>query len=285
VKKSAKNMINKFRQLYTEWMIKRVLHRGFSPSADEIHKAHAAFMTEFERQFPFTEQVKTSYFYHYALAAIAGIFILNGGAVIYADTVDVSTNHPLYSYKRVAEEVKVRTATASKKPEVEIQIAQRRIKEIKHINAQAAITASTTRATASKTEHSTTSSKTSSKAQIKLKQNFKKHIEAIETEVEDGQVSKKDNAKRDILCKKLKSVQVDVVALFEQEDKDEMQQRITKLCTNEIEPHEQLRNSESKKDSSEYTTTKLKTESKNEGGSKLKLKGTAVRNLFEQEDD
>jgi hypothetical protein len=299
-------MMDKFRQLYTELVIKRSLRRGLSPSREEVEKAHALFMAEIEKRFPLSEQHSSSGWFHYALAALAGIFILNGGAVIYADTADVAATHPLYTYKRVAEEVKVRTATSAKRPEVEIKIAERRIKEMKFINAQAGITATNTM-TASSTATSSvvlsttskpvkTISKNSGKINIQLKQNFQKHMEALEKHIQKEDSSNRQE-KKEIVCQKLNDFHKDVIIVLEQEDdKRQFEQRITKLCAPKIESNEQIQqkpdptqtqsNVESgvqfSNDSHIKTNTDLKIEAKVPG---VEIKGKSGKNLTERDDD
>ncbi|MDQ3015040.1 MAG: hypothetical protein M3Q73_04195, partial [bacterium] len=90
-------MISKFQKIYTDIKIKIVLKRGLSPTKEEVSKACNLFLVEVETRFPFTEQHKPSRVFHYGIAAIAGILVLNSGALIYADTLDVPTTHPLYT--------------------------------------------------------------------------------------------------------------------------------------------------------------------------------------------
>lgn len=221
-------MINKFRKIYTDVKIKFVLKRGFSPTKDEMNKARNLFLVEVEARFPFTEQPKPSRFLQYTLAAIAGVFILNSGAVIYADTYDVPTTHPLYTYKRVAEEVKVLTSTSARQPEIEVKIAQRRVKELKQIQAfmhiNASSTATTTHSTSSKTSESNT------KAQLKLQHRLKKHIQSVENNIYNSEVSRQA-IKKELICKELEVVHTDIEILFNNNaDRDEIQAKIVKMC-------------------------------------------------------
>ncbi len=267
-------MINKLLQLYTDLNIKRRMRRSFSPTKQEIIEARLAYMVEVERQFPFTEQMRSSGWYHYALAAIVGILILNGSAVIYADTVDVPTTHPLYAYKRVAEEVKVRSASSTNKPEVEIKIAQRRIKELKQINTGTALTASSTASTTG----STNTIKSKVKTHNELKKNFQKHMDAAEVEIELERTSNKQ-FKKEVLCNQLEEVKINLSNVLEDDDRNNIQQKINKFCNSTIQPTEQLR----KPNDQKYQEIEIDQHSSKESSSpKIEIKGKSGKNILER---
>lgn len=224
-------MISKLRKIYTDVKIKFVLKRGFSPTNDEVNKARNLFLAEVEARFPFTEQPRPSRFLQYTLAAIAGVFILNSGAVIYADTYDVPTTHPLYTYKRVAEEVKVRTASKSRQAKFEIEIAERRVKELKHIQGMYTTGTSTNTIGLATSSKASTSKNGSTRAQIKIQSNLRKHIEAVEKQFE-RESHTNQTVRKDIVCKELKLVRKEITRLFStEEDIHEVKDSITKICS------------------------------------------------------
>ncbi|MBX4198597.1 hypothetical protein KW782_04715 [Candidatus Parcubacteria bacterium] len=214
-------MMDKLRQFFIEGKLKRIFKRDLSASRTDTLHAKLAFMSEIQRQFPFTEQPHQFGWANYAFAALAGIFILNGGALLYADTVDVPADHPLYSYKLVAEEVKVLASSAEAKPKVEVKLAERRIKELKQLQASSPI-ASSTASTTIKIKNTNQDSK----AQKQLKESIKKQLELVEK----SQIKTKTS----MVCNDVTKIQEQITEFFTDESsKIEINQKITNICNTE----------------------------------------------------
>jgi hypothetical protein len=118
------------------------------PTTSQKKKAKHVFMAEvhsiFDHSPSLSHTKKSPYFsgvsfftshswVKYTAFILVGILVLNGGAVLYADTTNVPITHPLYQYKRVAEYVQLTVASEDKKPELEAKIAERRTQEIRHV--------------------------------------------------------------------------------------------------------------------------------------------------------
>jgi hypothetical protein len=201
-------MKDRILQIYTEWKIKYTLLRDLSPTHPEIQKAHAAFLVELHKQFPTLHKSRFGLM-QYAFAIVAGIIILNGGAIIYADTTDVPTSHPLYSYKLLAEEVRVKTASVETQPEVEVKIAERRVKELGELPKPSASV---------------------QKTQKQLRQNFKLRIESVQLNLDKESLSK-NSRKKAIVCKELSSINDHLSDIFDDEhDSQSIREKIAHIC-------------------------------------------------------
>jgi hypothetical protein len=188
-------MINKFKDYIEEKNMRADLKRSLSPTPEEMSKAKTLFMAEVRTHFP----TPSPYMHHswkmYATFAVIALIILgNGGALIYADVANVPIDHPLYSYKRVAEEVRGFTSTQSQKVKLESELAERRIDEIKKIEDHGIIpvTATTTQKNHKK-----------QKELEDLRGNLQTHLDSLDHEAEMPEV-KKEIEKTDI-CKGIDS--------------------------------------------------------------------------------
>jgi hypothetical protein len=207
--------------------------RSFT-NAPRYPKSSCRFLEEIQKQFPALHRSGYGWT-QYAFAIIAGIIILNGGAVIYADTTDVSTSHPLYSYKLLAEEVRVKTASPEKQPEIEVQIAERRIKELRQLTLSEHPTNSSFTNMSSSTKPIIVRPVSVQKTQKQLRDNFKYRIESVELNI-DKESATKRASKKAMVCKELSTINNDVVELFENEDDTRIvKEKISHICSSDSE--------------------------------------------------
>ncbi|MES2437141.1 MAG: hypothetical protein V4519_03940 [Patescibacteria group bacterium] len=126
-------MIKKINNYIQDRKITRRAKRDLNPSKEAMNHARLAFMGEVTERFPFAMKSTPKATHHYARFAIAGvvaILLINSGAVMYADTTNVDAEHPLYSFKLVAEKVQVLASSEEKRAELELKFAERRMVEI-----------------------------------------------------------------------------------------------------------------------------------------------------------
>jgi len=65
----------------------------------------------------------------YGLTGIFSVMILSGGAIVYADKQNVAVGHPLYSLKRIGENIRLTFANSSVRPVIYNELAGRRFQE------------------------------------------------------------------------------------------------------------------------------------------------------------
>ncbi len=219
-------MINKIKDFIQDKKLSRDLRRSFSATPEDMNGARNLFMAHVRSEFPFSNPQQRFSWKMYTTFAVIALFIgLNGGALIYADSANVPVEHPLYSYKRIAEDVRGFTSTPSQKIKLETQLAERRIQEIKKIeedeihkvgkNKDKAVITSRATSTATTTISGTSTIKKNSKNNKKqkelemLKKNLEAHLKSIEKESEKEKVKTelcKDNKNSKELFLKLKKL-------------------------------------------------------------------------------
>lgn len=230
-------MIEKLKQYYTDWKLRNVLKREFSPTQDEMNTARNAFMLHAG----FMPKVRTStkiVFLRYSLTTVAVVILLNGVATIYADTTDVPPTHPLYEYKLLAEEVKVRTAPAYKRPELEAKLVEKRIKELATLS-KASTPVPTSPANPSTPATSTVSTSTvavhhpNPHIEATVKQNLKMYLDAVyNANKQNNKGNKHGNSQKQWLKQQAfcTSDLQSVALLNNSEDNKEITQKIMHLC-------------------------------------------------------
>jgi len=250
-------MNNRMKNVITEMKLRAKFARVFkiSPAAQE--KAKQVFLNTLTETVgiknikPIISPYRT--WARYAIAVIIGVVILNSGAVIYANTANVAPDHPLYSYKRIAEEIELTVTPFEKKAEVEIKLAERRKAElelvVKNKKAQkekqedtsnnVVITAtSSVNVTSSSTAVSSTATSTVStssnvkknalkkvdRIQKKLEEDLKENVKHIKESVERLPEHKREE-KRAVVCPGLIGISKNIVTLTD------IEQDIKEFCT------------------------------------------------------
>ncbi len=206
-------MIKKLLEYIQDKKISRTFKRHFSATQEEMNTTRELFMAHVRSEFPFSNPQSQLSWKMYSAFAVLALFIgLNTGALIYADTANVPVNHPLYTYKRVAEEVRGFTSTPSEKVKLEAQLAERRMQEIERIE-RSEIKKSDKKESITASSTATTTSTTPKKDKIKnlskkekelesLKKNLEMHLKALEQSADKkpdvkNQIEKSDFCKTD----------------------------------------------------------------------------------------
>ncbi len=127
-------MIKKLLEFIQDKYISRNLRKSVAPSRTETDQARNIFMKEVHTQFPFQHTRPHFSWKFYTSFAVIALIILNSTALIYADTTNVPVDHPLYTFKRVAEEVRGFTSSPSQKVKLETEFANRRLQELSTIS-------------------------------------------------------------------------------------------------------------------------------------------------------
>lgn len=112
----------------------------FAPSDNFSAEAKSLFLSEFDRKFPVTNiacerSIFRKHRLGFALCGVAAILIASGSSMVLADQVSVTPGNPLYAIKRTKEAIQVSIAPTESTPEVHYQLAQKRLDEIKKIDA------------------------------------------------------------------------------------------------------------------------------------------------------
>ena len=116
--------------------IQSALRRSHRPSSAARERCKTVFLsavrTSFPPASPFAEGTmpKFRYFARGFVTALA-IVALVGSVTTYADYADVSAESALYPLKRTSESVRLSLANEEKKPELHLELANRRLKEMK----------------------------------------------------------------------------------------------------------------------------------------------------------
>lgn len=106
----------------------------YKPNKEFKERSKTVFLSAFGAKFPKTAPKAASFTYFLRAAAFGAAFVLvlTAGAT-YADQENVGASNILYPLKRTTEAVKVALTSESKKPEVHLELAKRRLEEIKAI--------------------------------------------------------------------------------------------------------------------------------------------------------
>jgi hypothetical protein len=268
-------MIRKIKNFIQEWTWRRILRRGLSSSKESRENIRQAFLKEVEYHHG-TRKTHHGFAY-YAMGVITGVVLINGAALIYADTLDVPVDHPLYNYKIAAEEVKIRTTPAAGRSNVEVKLAERRVKELQQLEKNQAkekvatkttTTVSTTSATMIATSSQATSTSATStslskqelKLRKQLKDSLKKHLQAAEDDTKDST----DDAltQRQTICDELRNVRE---TFFKNDDeRNDITENISRFCTSAATTTSRVNTPEIKKSSvATSTSPKKETTSRN----------------------
>ena len=81
----------------------------------------------------FSSSNQTRLVVRYAALATAFMLLLNGGAIVLADSQNVAPSHPLYPYKRLGENVQLSLASNTNRPALRSKFAERRLEEMKEV--------------------------------------------------------------------------------------------------------------------------------------------------------
>lgn len=114
----------------TEKQIQLRIKSFFEPREEFIKKTRFLFLKKLESS---KKPASFAFFvplWKYAFAATLIVLFLSGGLVIYADTKDVGAKNPFYGFKKTGENIRLVMAPNGKKPMVNHQIADRRVKEL-----------------------------------------------------------------------------------------------------------------------------------------------------------
>jgi hypothetical protein len=135
-------MLDFFICKFKEYRCRFLLKRYCEPDKKFLAECREVYLEKFDAQIarkvpniPLRRRVLAPVF-KYGIISFSGLFLLGGGAVVYADKQNVSYNHPLYQFKRLGEAMRLQLASAETQPDLHDQLAKRRLQEIKAVNAQ-----------------------------------------------------------------------------------------------------------------------------------------------------
>lgn len=114
----------------------------FKPDKDFLNACKESFIAKISQEMPAPKANKFSLaivWLKYSLGAFFLIILIGSGAVVYADKANVDYNNPLYNFKRLAESVRITIAPQEQLPVLHAELAQRRLDEIKKIEADVAV--------------------------------------------------------------------------------------------------------------------------------------------------
>jgi hypothetical protein len=253
-------MMKQITTFFKDLLMRFKFSRVFHPTRDGRRKAKAAYMATVRKELG-TNAVGIPRFKFVAFAAVVAILLLNGGAVIYADTQDVSPESPLYAYKRVGEEIRLSIAPAEKKVEVQAEITERRSQELERIVVAKVLNQKTKSEKESHKEDATIK---------KLQDDIKKNVEKIDVSVK--KLSKeKSSTKKAAACAHLKTLNESSLLSFDDSTStQEISAQVKKLCVFSDDEKE-AKKSDSKKDSEDRNENKREDNNKNKGKSNLIL--------------
>jgi len=134
-------MIEFFKEKVKAWRLRVKLRKEFSPRPEFLAYCRAIFLEKVAQKIP-DGQIKLAggfsftKFARYSLTSFFVLLFFGSGAVVYADATNVSYNHPLYNFKRVAETVRLKLAPSEQVAALRTEFAERRVQEIKIITTQ-----------------------------------------------------------------------------------------------------------------------------------------------------
>jgi len=193
-------MIERIKQYFKDLRLRRLLRRDFVVPKSAMEKTRVLFYEALQNQSARTHTHSSYVFWtRYALTSLFALIFIGGGIVTYADRTDVPATHPLYTYKLLAEEARLQSVPLEKKIDLEIEFAERRIRELDALNDEAVSTQETPamdtfstslqaparKATSSEdnSESKTNKNKRNEKREqlkIQVKENLQKHLKSIE---------------------------------------------------------------------------------------------------------
>ena len=131
-------MLNFFKRKIKEYECRRLTKRYCEPDKDFLNTCREEFIAKVCREIPPEKAKRFSLVvlgFKYSLAVFIILVFLGSGAAVYADRANVDYAHPLYSLKRTVEAVRVELASSQQQPVLQTELAQRRLDEIKKIEA------------------------------------------------------------------------------------------------------------------------------------------------------
>lgn len=112
---------------------KALLKKHFEPRKEFSKQAKILFIKELQEKYGVNRSFRYKRAYSYVLTAFLGLFILGAGAAVFAEKENVNPNHPLYTLKRLAENIQVKVTSEEKKPMLYNKFAKRRLQEVKTV--------------------------------------------------------------------------------------------------------------------------------------------------------
>ena len=171
-----------------EYRCKKSLRCYFKPSEEFLCETRKLFLDKIAPEGP-AKKARLSWFnlpevLKYSLASFFSLIFLGSGAAVYADKANVDYNHPLYSLKRVAEAIRIELAPAEQLPVLHTEFAQRRLDEVKKIEAADILIATTTKAVIN------SDIKKHQETMTKLRNQMRQEVTIVISEIEEKQVQK-----------------------------------------------------------------------------------------------
>lgn len=110
------------------------LKKLYKPNKDFKERSKVLFLSAYKTKFPIEAQKAPAfrYFLRGAAFGAAMVVVLTAGAT-YADQKNVGVSSVLYPLKRTSESVKVAFTNQSEKTEIHLELAERRLEEIKEV--------------------------------------------------------------------------------------------------------------------------------------------------------
>ena len=118
------------------------MKRYCDPSKDFLNSCRDSFIAKICQEMPAPKANRFSLaivWLKYGLGSLFSLILIGSGAVVYADKANVDYNNPLYNFKRLAESIRITIAPVEQLPVLHTELAQRRLDEIKKIEADVEI--------------------------------------------------------------------------------------------------------------------------------------------------
>ncbi len=146
-------MINFIKEQLAVWKLKRSLHKYIRPDRAFLQSARTRFITLAQqsrfgqnahsdaksrildsdkaesRRAGVTVRAKHPRSWKYATIAIVAVLSMTSGMAVFADASNVPVTHPLYSLKRLSEQIRLGLSTPEQQVELHQIFAQRRLEE------------------------------------------------------------------------------------------------------------------------------------------------------------
>ncbi|OGZ00247.1 MAG: hypothetical protein A2945_04435 [Candidatus Liptonbacteria bacterium RIFCSPLOWO2_01_FULL_52_25] len=113
------------------------VRRALAPDPGRLTRRKHIFLAAYDRKFGTAAPVVSRFVFAARMAAgvLLVLGVTGGGLSVYADAENVLADSPLYSLKRFNESVQLVLASQEDKPQLELELIERRIKEIDTLKA------------------------------------------------------------------------------------------------------------------------------------------------------
>ncbi len=170
-----------------EYRCKKSLKRYCEPSEEFLCETKKLFLDKIAPE-GLAKKARFSWFnlpevLKYGLASFFSLIFLGSGAAVYADKTNVDYSHPLYSFKRLAESVRIIMAPQEQIAILHNEFAQRRFDEMKIIETKDISVATTTEPVIE------TNIKKHQETVTKLRSQMSQEVNSVISEIEENRVA------------------------------------------------------------------------------------------------